>query len=220
MFISIEGIEGSGKSTFSRGLAERLASAGISAVVTREPGGCSLGLRIRPLLLDAGVSVAPLAELHLFLADRAQHVAELIRPALAAGTWVLCDRYADSTVAYQGFGRGMDTDMLRSLSTCAAGGLEPEVTFLLDLPAEAGLGRARARNGAEGTAESEGRFEAEELSFHRRIREGFLALAKAEPERFCVLDAGLSPAVIVEEAMDFLRKRGLAEVAAAIRNDI
>ncbi|MCQ2445042.1 MAG: dTMP kinase, partial [Mailhella sp.] len=200
MFISIEGIEGSGKSTFSRGLAERLASAGISAVVTREPGGCSLGLRIRPLLLDAGVSVAPLAELHLFLADRAQHVAELIRPALAAGTWVLCDRYADSTVAYQGFGRGMDAHMLKELSSVAAGGLDPDVTFLLDLPEEEGLRRARTRNGAEGTSESEGRFEAEELSFHRRIRGGFLSLAGQEPERFVVLDALLPPDTLADRA--------------------
>lgn len=207
MFITIEGIEGSGKSTFTRGLAERLASAGIEASVTREPGGCPLGLRIRPLLLETGSGVAPLAELHLFLADRAQHVAEVIRPAIAAGTWVLCDRYADSTVAYQGFGRGMDARMLKELSSSAAGGLDPDVTFLLDLPAEEGLRRARARNGAEGTAESEGRFEAEELSFHRRIREGFLSLAGEEPGRFVVLDALLPPDTLAERAMAVLMER-------------
>jgi dTMP kinase len=145
------------------------------------------------------------AELFLFLADRAQHVADTIRPALESGQWVICDRYADSTIAYQGYGRGMDVELLQSLNDCATGGLWPDITFLLDLPAEVGLGRALARNGREGLTQSEGRFEAEALAFHQRIREGFLARAARWPERFRVLDASLPPEGIVEQAMEHLQ---------------
>ena len=206
MFLTVEGIEGAGKSTFIGLLEEELTRRGIDFLRTREPGGCALGRQIRPLLLDASQKVDPRAELFLFLADRAQHVADTIRPALARGQWVLCDRYADSTIAYQGYGRGMDPEQLQMLNDHATGGLWPDVTFLLDLPAEVGLGRALARNGREGLTQSEGRFEAEALAFHQRIREGFLARAARWPERFCVLDAQNTPEGIVEKAVEHLKK--------------
>ena len=123
MFLTVEGVEGAGKSTFIGLLEAELAKRGIPFLRTREPGGCALGRQIRPLLLDAAQKVDARAELFLFLADRAQHVADTIRPALARGEWVICDRYADSTIAYQGYGRGMDVEMLQSLNDCATGGL-------------------------------------------------------------------------------------------------
>ena len=164
MFLTVEGIEGAGKSTFIGLLEEELGRRGIDFLRTREPGGCALGRQIRPLLLDASQNVSSRAELFLFLADRAQHVADTIRPALERGQWVLCDRYADSTIAYQGYGRGMDVEELQRLNDYATGGLWPDITFLLDLSAEVGLGRALARNGREGLTQSEGRFEAEALA--------------------------------------------------------
>ena len=205
MFITVEGIEGAGKSTFVGLLEAELRKRGVPLVKTREPGGCALGRQIRPLLLDAAQKVDARAELFLFLADRAQHVADTIRPALARGEWVICDRYADSTIAYQGYGRGMDVELLQSLNDCATGGLWPDITFLLDLPAEMGLSRALARNGREGLTQSEGRFEAEALSFHQRIREGFLARAARWPERFRVLDASQSPEDVAAQAEKHLQ---------------
>ena len=204
MFLTIEGIEGAGKSTFIGLLEAELVKRGVNFLRTREPGGCALGRQIRPLLLDASQKVSDRAELFLFLADRAQHVADTIRPALERGQWVICDRYADSTIAYQGYGRGMDPEELQKLNDYATGGLWPDITFLLDLPAEVGLGRALARNGREGLTQSEGRFEAEALAFHQRIRDGFLARAARWPQRFRVLDAAQTPDAIVAQAMKHL----------------
>lgn len=204
MFLTIEGIEGAGKSTFLGLLEAELVKRGVDFLRTREPGGCALGRQIRPLLLDASQKVSDRAELFLFLADRAQHVADTIRPALERGQWVICDRYADSTIAYQGYGRGMDPEELQKLNDYATGGLWPDITFLLDLPAEVGLGRALARNGREGLTQSEGRFEAEALAFHQRIRDGFLARAARWPQRFRVLDAAQTPDAIVAQAMKHL----------------
>lgn len=204
MFVTLEGIEGAGKSTLMNLLVQELEKRGLPFVRTREPGGCGLGSRLRPLLLDVSSSLDSRAELFLFLADRAQHVAEIIRPALERGEWVLCDRYADSTIAYQGYGRGMDADRLQAFNDYATGGLWPERTLLLDLPVEQGLQRARARNGREGLSRSEGRFEAEELAFHERIREGFLVRAARWPERFRVLDARLTPEEILKQALKAL----------------
>ena len=150
MFLTVEGIEGAGKSTFIGLLENELTKRGVNFLRTREPGGCALGQQIRPLLLDVSQKVSDRAELFLFLADRAQHVADTIRPALERGQWVICDRYADSTIAYQGYGRGMDPEELQSLNDYATDGLWPNITFLLDLPVEEGLGRALARNGREG----------------------------------------------------------------------
>ena len=204
MFLTVEGIEGAGKSTFIGLLEDALTKRGVDFLHTREPGGCALGRQIRPLLLDASQKVSARAELFLFLADRAQHVADTIRPALEAGRWVVCDRYADSTIAYQGYGRGMDPEELQRLNDYATDGLWPDITFLLDLPAEVGLGRAQARNYREGLTQSEGRFEAEALAFHQRIREGFLLRAARWPERFRVLDASQTPDAIAAQALEHL----------------
>ena len=178
MFISFEGIEGSGKSTAQRLLAEHLQGLGYDPLLPREPGGCALGRSLRPILLDARTrGLSSRAELYLFLADRAQHVAEVIRPALEAGQTVLCDRYADSTLAYQGYGRGLDPEHLRRINDMATGGLMPDLTLLLDLPVHCGLERAGLRNREEGTVLSEGRFDAESLEFHERVRQGYRSLA-------------------------------------------
>lgn len=207
MFLTVEGVEGSGKSTLLGALAARLEAEGHAVLRTREPGGSVLGTRLRPLLLNAGQALEPEAELFLFLADRAQHVAEAIRPALDAGTLVLCDRYADSTIAYQGYGRGMDLDRLHALNDFATGGLRPDLTLLLDLPAETGLRRAMRRNAATGLCQAEGRFESETLAFHERIRQGFLDLARRHPARFCVLDALHAPSALAEQAWAAARAR-------------
>ena len=190
MFITFEGIEGSGKGSVIATVAEYLRAAGREALLTREPGGCRLGRALRTQLLDMrNAGITPEAELFLYLADRAQHVHEIIVPALRAGKVVICDRYSDSTLAYQGYGRGRDAALLRSLNDVAAKGLKPDLTLLLDLPAAEGLARARARNILENKVESEGRFEAEDLAFHCLVREGFLELARQEYERFAVIDA-------------------------------
>ena len=213
MFISFEGIEGSGKSTAQRLLAEHLQGLGYDPLLTREPGGCALGRSLRPILLDARTrGLSSLAELYLFLADRAQHVAEVIRPALEAGQTVLCDRYADSTLAYQGYGRGLDPEHLRRINDMATGGLMPDLTLLLDLPVHCGLERAGLRNREEGTVLSEGRFDAESLEFHERVRQGYRSLAAEEPERFAIIDAAQPPEDVVLQCISAveasLRQRG------------
>lgn len=184
IFVTFEGIEGSGKSTQLGFLAAHLRATGHDVVETREPGGTPAGLALRGLLLGPeAVPLEPLAELHIYCADRAQHVATVIRPALAAGRIVLCDRFSDSTIAYQGYGRGLDLDTVCDLDRFARNGLEPGVSFLLDCPVDEGLRRARARR-AGGD-----RFEDAPVAFHERIRDGFRLLAAAEPERFHVVDA-------------------------------
>lgn len=183
MFITFEGIEGSGKSTQLERLAERIPGV----VVTKEPGGTPLADRIRAVLLDSRSRIDPVAELFLFAASRRQNVVDVIKPALERGATVLCDRFTDSTLAYQGFGRLLNLDQLRALNAWATNSLTPDLTLLFDLPEEAGLSRARARNA--GAAHDEGRFETEDLRFHRRVREGYLTLAAAEPARFMVIDA-------------------------------
>ena len=213
MFISFEGIEGSGKSTAQRLLAEHLQGLGYDPLLTREPGGCALGRSLRPILLDARTrGLSSRAELYLFLADRAQHVAEVIRPALEAGQAVLCDRYADSTLAYQGYGRGLDPEHLRRINDMATGGLMPDLTLLLDLPVHCGLERAGLRNREEGTVLSEGRFDAESLEFHERVRQGYRSLAAEEPERFAIIDAAQPPEDVVLQCLSAveasLRQRG------------
>lgn len=213
MFISFEGIEGSGKSTAQRLLAEHLQGLGYDPLLTREPGGCALGRSLRPILLDARTrGLSSRAELYLFLADRAQHVAEIIRPALEAGQTVLCDRYADSTLAYQGYGRGLDPEHLRRINDMATGGLMPDLTLLLDLPVHCGLERAGLRNREEGTVLSEGRFDAESLEFHERVRQGYRSLAAEEPERFAIIDAAQPPEDVVLQCISAveasLRQRG------------
>jgi dTMP kinase len=183
MFITFEGIEGSGKSTQLRRVAELLPNA----ITTKEPGGTPVADRIRAILLDSTSHLDPIAELFLFAASRRQHVVEVIRPTLERNGVVLCDRYTDATLAYQGFGRLLNLDQLRTLNDWATDSLRPDLTLVFDLPEEEGLTRARSRN--ESASTDEGRFEAEDLRFHRRVREGYRSLAVAEPKRFAVIDA-------------------------------
>lgn len=188
LFISLEGIEGAGKSTLIQKMIAYFEAAGKEVLLTREPGGSELGQKLRSIILNAEEKICPAAELFLFLADRAEHVESCIKPALAQEKVVLCDRFIDSTVAYQGYGRGMDVKQLQMLNERAAGGLKPDLTIILDLDPEIGLARANARNKAENLTIREGRFEAETLEFHQKIRAGFLALSKEE-KRFFVVDA-------------------------------
>lgn len=202
MFITFEGIEGAGKSTIMESLFKYMQSCGNTPLTTREPGGSRLGRRLRAMLLDCRQErITSQAELCLFLADRAQHIAEEIQPALQAGQTVLCDRFVDSTLAYQGYGRGMDVDQLRQINRIAAGDLRPDLTLLLDVSPQIGLGRAGQRNQAQGTVISEGRFDAESLEFHERVRNGYLELAKAEPERIHVIDASSDIATVFSAAL-------------------
>ncbi|BDV42570.1 thymidylate kinase [Geotalea uraniireducens] len=187
-FITFEGIEGCGKTTQLRRVATALEKQGFPVVVTREPGGCPIADAIRGILLDAANgAMVPTTELLLYAAARAQHVAEVIAPALAAGKIVLCDRFTDSTIAYQGYGRNLDRQMIQQLNALAVDTLKPNLTLLLDCPVKIGLGRAMQRI-AMLEQNKEERFEQESLLFHERVRDGFLALAVAEPERFVVLD--------------------------------
>ena len=180
--ITLEGPDGSGKSTQSRLLAERLTAAGFACLVTREPGGTKLGEAIRQIVLHSrDLTPVPAADVLLFNAARAQLIAEVIAPALERGEIVVCDRFADSTLAYQGYGDEQALEGLRAVQDFAVGDLRPDLTVLIDLPVEEGLGRKRD--------EDVNRFEEwADVSFHRRVREGFLALAAAEPARFVVLD--------------------------------
>lgn len=190
VFVTFEGIEGSGKTTQVTRLADRLLAAGEDVLVTREPGGSPLGRRLRALLLeDRGRPIDPLAELHLYVADRIQHVRDVVEPALAQGRVVLCDRFADATAAYQGYGRGLGAGLVASMHRHAPLDLRPDRTILFDLDAETGLERARSRNLELGTQASEGRFESERIEFHRRVRDGYLALASAEPFRWRIVAA-------------------------------
>ena len=205
-FITFEGIEGCGKSTQVHLLAERL---GARAVETREPGGTAIGRAVRGIVLDPGTrALAPVAELLLYFADRAQHVAEVIRPALADGRVVLCDRHVESSLAYQGYGRGLPLDAIRALGVLAAGGLRPDAIVLIDVPVELGLQRA-SRRGAHD------RLEAEELAFHERVRAGYDALVSQEPERWLRVDGRAAEREVFEAVWRGLARRGLVEGAAA-----
>lgn len=186
-FITFEGIEGSGKSTQVRLLAEALGKKGISCITTREPGGTSFGEKIREIILQDTSSLAPITELLLYLAARAEHVKEVIVPALRNGIWVISDRYSDATIAYQGYGRGLDIDEIVRLNRVVTGGLIPDITFLLDIPVEAGLNRAMER--LKGKGAEPDRFERESIEFHMRVRDGYLRLAEMESERIKVIDA-------------------------------
>lgn len=188
VFISLEGIEGAGKTTLIQKMIAYFEKAGKEVLLTREPGGSELGQKLRQIILNAEEKICPAAELFLFLADRAEHVQSCIKPVLAQGKIVLCDRFIDSTVAYQGYGRGMDIKELQMLNDLAAHGLKPDLTIILDLAPEIGLARANARNKELNLTIKEGRFEAEALEFHQKIRAGFLALSKQE-DRFFVVNA-------------------------------
>ena len=201
MFITLEGIEGSGKTTQLRKLAERIPNA----LLTKEPGGTPTADKIRAILLDTREKIDPVAELFLFAASRRQHVLEVIRPALADGRVVLCDRFTDATLAYQGFGRRLDLDRLRWLNEWATDSLHPDLTLIFDLPEETGLTRARSRNSTAPV--NEGRFELEDLRFHRRVREGYLSLATAEPQRYAVVAASGTADEVFAAVVEVLGKR-------------
>ena len=190
-FITFEGPEGGGKSTQVQNLAEWLRKQGKKVVVTREPGGTRMSELIRALVRDE-MEDPPVTrcEVLLFLAARAQVVSQVIRPALAHGEWVVCDRFADSTFAYQGYGRGIDVQLLKNFNDFVTEGLVPDLTILLDVPPEVSRTRLAARQAS--TADTGDRIEAAGEMFHRRLREGFLDLAKAEPKRFTVIDASKS----------------------------
>lgn len=180
MFITFEGPEGAGKSSVANILARWLHETGRDVATTREPGGSHFGPKVRSILLEEG-ELSPEAELFLFLADRAEHVSKSIRPWLEEGKVVLCDRFADSTVVYQGYGRGLDLQTLRELNRLACAGLEPDLTFLLDIAPETSLKRLTAKD----------RMDREPLEFHERVREGFLTEARRDPTRWVVVDATL-----------------------------
>lgn len=186
LFITLEGGEGAGKSTQLAYIRQRLEAAGVTLHVTREPGGTPLGEQIRDLLLDhRQTDMASDTELLLMFAARAQHLAERIRPALAAGEWVLCDRFTDATYAYQGGGRGIDPRRIAALEEWVQGSLRPDLTLLLDLPVDVGMARANGRGELD-------RFEREQQAFFERVRAAYLAQAQREPGRYRVLDAAQS----------------------------
>ena len=191
MFITFEGIEGCGKTTQARRFVKRLKKRGISLITTLEPGGTRVGRDIRKILLDTrNKNLSPFAELILYAADRAQHVEEVIKPALEEGKWVVCDRFLDATVVYQGIARGQDMELIRILNEKATQGIRPDITYLLDCPVDMGLGRALKRNEAE-SQKGQDRFEREAIDFHKAVREGYLALARKDQDRFVVIDASL-----------------------------
>ncbi len=202
MFITLEGAEGAGKTTLLKSLEKKFIEEKRNVCTTREPGGSSLGAKLRPLILsEKEEKVCSRAELLLFLADRAEHVEKIIKPALAENKIVLCDRYIHSTLAYQGFGRGLNLDFLKTLNDFATENCTPDLTFILDIDIEVGLNRAIRRNTSENIAE--GKFEAEEKNFHEKVRQGFLTMAeqsKITNKKIIVLDANQCPENIFNQA--------------------
>ncbi|MBP7764109.1 MAG: dTMP kinase [Deltaproteobacteria bacterium] len=192
-FITFEGGEGSGKSTQIRLLGEYLREQNVPVVLTQEPTGTPIGRKIGDILFHRGhADMCPETELFLFCAARAQHVREVVRPALAAGKFVLCDRFSDATYAYQAAGRGLDPLFIKTVNDYSAPGLKPDLTLLFDVPVETGLARANRRDARREDPSAADRFEKEKLDFHNRVRAAYLALANEEPGRFRVLDAARS----------------------------
>jgi len=190
MFITLEGIEGSGKSTQILHIFNFLNKLGLKCVITREPGGTQIGRKIRSILLDPESSAMnPAAELLLYTADRVQHIQEIILPMIQGGSIVICDRYFDATLAYQGVARGLDMTLIWDLHKLICRNLMPDLTFLLDLTPDTGLLRAWKQLNSGSRMDTESRFEHETLSFHERVRAGYLAIAEKEPERFRIIDA-------------------------------
>ena len=193
MFITLEGIEGSGKSTQILHVFNFLNNLGLKCIMTREPGGTRIGGKIRSILLDPeSAAMNPSAELLLYTADRVQHIQEIILPMIESGGIVICDRYFDATLAYQGVARGLDITMILDLHKLICRNLKPDLTFLLDLPPDAGLLRAWRQLESGSRTNIEYRFEKETLAFHERVRAGYLELAEKEPERFRIIDASQS----------------------------
>lgn len=209
VFITFEGIDGCGKSTQLRLLASELRVRGLEVVATREPGGTSLGQKLRAALLDVQEQVDPLAELLVFAADRAQHVRQYLQPALALGQIVLSDRYADATVAYQGAGRGFEPKLIQEIVQLATDGLQPDLTLLFDLSVPESAVRTRRRVAAKNTD----RLDSEDAEFHTRVRNAYVEIAKANPDRFRVIDARGSVQEthrkVMKIVMPFLKQRGM-----------
>ena len=208
LFISVEGIEGSGKSTQAERLAQRVRATDASVVLTKEPGGTPLGDRVRAILLDPHEDgMDAITELLLYAASRRQHVVDVIRPSLERGAVVISDRFSDATLAYQGFGRTLDLERLRTLNDWATETTTPDLTLLFDLPEARGLERARRRNQTSAHLLSESRIEGEDLRFHRRVREGYLALAVAEPARFALVDANGTVDEVFDRVLSIVAER-------------
>ena len=210
LFVTFEGVEGSGKSTQVRALEAHLEKRGIPTVVSREPGGTPLGEELRGILLDPSQrGMLALTELFLYLASRSEHVSQVVRPALERGAVVVADRYTDASVAYQGGGRGLGWEVVEPLNRLATGGVKPDITFLLDLEPEDGLARFSGANGRPVLD----RIESEALEFHRRVRAAYIDASRREPARFVVLDAGRDPGeitrLVVQRVDDLLKRRGL-----------
>ncbi|MBA2735525.1 MAG: dTMP kinase [Acidobacteria bacterium] len=186
-FITFEGIDGSGKSTQLRMLASELRVRGFDVLTTCEPGGTPLGRRLREVFLETEETVAPLAELLLFAADRAQHVYFLVEPALENGKIVISDRYSDATAAYQGAGRGFDEQSINQVIRLATGGLKPDLTLFFDISVNEAISRTNSRS--DGGGEQKNRMDSETVEFYERVRKAYLQIAENEPERFCVVDA-------------------------------
>lgn len=210
-FLSFEGLDGSGKSTLISGLKSELEARGLKVRLTREPGGTPLAEDIRRLILRTGEE-APVAatEILLYEASRAQHVAQVIKPALALGEWVLCDRFSESTVAFQCFARGLERQEVDRLNRFAEQGLRPELVVLLDLPVEVSRQRQN-RRASQDTSAKPDRIENEADEFHERVREGFLTQAKEEPGRWLILNAELSSAELLDGTLEELQRRGWLE---------
>jgi dTMP kinase len=208
-FITLEGIEGSGKSTQAAILADSLRARGAHVIVTREPGGTRAGDFIRRIFLDKNISLESTTELLLVLADRAQHVSEKLRGALENGQIVISDRYSDSTIAYQGYGRGLDLKLIHELNRFASSSITPDLTIVLDCPPEIGLARTKVR--AERAARSQDRFEAEQLEFHRRVRDGFRAIARDESARVVLLDSTREPGDVSSDILRLVLERSAGE---------
>ncbi len=200
LFITFEGIEGSGKTTQIQLLRDYLERKGYRCRITREPGGCQIGDRIRDILMDLeNENLTPLSELFLIMANRAQHVMEVIEPALSDQRVLICDRFYDATVAYQGFARGMALDMIERLNRTVTRGVKPDLTILLDCPVEVGLGRTRERMEAGDSSWKEGRFEGERGDFHQRVRNAYLTIAKSEPKRIKVVNGSRDEHTVEQE---------------------
>jgi dTMP kinase len=205
MFITLEGIEGSGKTTQMGHLIQYFGNKGRQCVTTREPGGTPIGEKIRAILLNPeNKDLVPQAELLLYLADRAQHIYGFFNPNLVKGLTVLCDRYFDATIVYQGYARGLDVGLLQSLHRLLFENLKPDLTFLLDLPPQAGLDRAWEQLNNGSRTGSESRFEEEKLSFHEKVRQGYLKLAAAEPQRIRIIKADQSQDQVRRDMIDIL----------------
>jgi dTMP kinase len=207
IFITFEGIEGCGKSTQLELLAKELENRGLKVLKTQEPGGTKIGAMIRKILLDPkNKAITPMTELMLYGASRSQHLKEVILPAIEAGKIVLCDRYSDSTVAYQCYGRGLNLEAIKRLDSLLTGGLKPSLTILLDIDPEKGLLRAKKRI-EKNNSMKENRIEQEGFSFHKRVREGYLKIAEEEPDRIRVIGADLPVEEIHKKIIEIVKER-------------